>query len=145
MSIQILTDSACDLTDEQYKRYNIEMVPLTVHLDNKEYKDGIDISPEKVYAAMRDGKSPTTSQVSPQTFKSIFTSFAKDNKPVLYVAFSSELSGTYQTAKMMEQEVKETYPDAPIHIIDSKCASIGYGLDRKSTRLNSSHVSISYA
>lgn len=128
MSIQVLADSACDLTDEQFKQYNIKMVPLTVHLDNKEYQDGIDISPKKVYSEMRDGKSPTTSQVSPQTFKSIFTSFAKDNKPLFYVAFSSELSGTYQTAKMMEQETKEMYPDAPIHIIDSKCASIGYGL-----------------
>src|SRR5699024_4442184 len=126
--IQILADSACDLTDKQYQQYNIKMVPLTVHLNNNEYRDGIDILPEKVYAAMRDGKSPTTSQVSPQTFKTIFTSFAKENKPLFYISFSSELSGTYQTAKMMEQEVKEDYPDAPIHMIDSKCASIGYGL-----------------
>lgn len=128
MSIQILADSACDLTDKQYTQYNIKMVPLTVHLDNNDYRDGIDISPKEIYAAMREGKSPTTSQVSPQTFKSTFTSFAKDNKPLLYVCFSSELSGTYQTAKMMEEEVKEEYPEAPITIIDSKCASIGYGL-----------------
>lgn len=128
MGIQILADSACDLTDRQYKQYNIKMLPLTVHLDNKDYRDGIDILPKEIYTAMREGKSPTTSQVSPQTFKSTFTSFAKDNKPLLYVSFSSELSGTYQTAKMMEQEVKEEYPDAPIFIIDSKCASIGYGL-----------------
>jgi len=128
LGIQILADSACDLTDKQYQQYNIKMVPLTVHLNNNEYRDGIDILPEKVYAAMRDGKSPTTSQVSPQTFKTIFTSFAKENKPLFYISFSSELSGTYQTAKMMEQEVKEDYPDAPIHMIDSKCASIGYGL-----------------
>src|SRR5699024_7460419 len=58
----------------------------------------------------------------------IFTSYAKTNQPLVYLAFSSELSGTYQTAKIMEQEVKEEYPDAPIHVIDTKCASIGYGL-----------------
>lgn len=128
MTIQILADSACDLTEAYYKKFSIEMVPLTVHLNNQEYEDGIEISPKKVYDAMRDGAKAQTSQVSPQVFKSLFTSYAKENKPLVYLAFSSELSGTYQTAKMIEQEIKETYPDAPIHVIDTKCASIGYGL-----------------
>lgn len=128
MTIQILADSACDLTEAYYKKFSIEMVPLTVHLNNQEYEDGIGISPKKVYDAMREGAKTQTSQVSPQVFKSLFTSYAKENKPLVYLAFSSELSGTYQTAKMMEQEIKETYPDAPIHVIDTKCASIGYGL-----------------
>jgi len=128
MTIKILADSACDLTETHYTEFDIEMVPLTVHLDNKDYKDVRDIDPNTVYHAMRKGKTPKTSQVSPENFKSIFTSYAKENKPLLYIAFSSELSGTYQSAKMMEQEVKETYPDAPIHVLDTKCASIGYGL-----------------
>ncbi|OZU87975.1 fatty acid-binding protein DegV [Virgibacillus indicus] len=128
MTIKILADSACDLSKKHYNEYNIEMVPLTVHLDEKEFKDGIEIEPKTVYDAMREGKMTKTSQVSPQTFKSIFTSYAKENQPLLYFAFSSELSGTYQTAKMMEQEVKEEYPDATLHVIDTKCASIGYGL-----------------
>ncbi|QKY68577.1 DegV family protein [Lentibacillus sp. CBA3610] len=128
MNIKILADSACDLSENHYKTYDIEMVPLTVHLDDKEYKDSIEIKPKSVYDAMREGKSPKTSQVSPQTFKTIFTSYAEANQPLVYPAFSSELSGTYQTAKMMEQEVKETYPEAELHVIDTKCASIGYGL-----------------
>src|SRR5699024_11659014 len=53
-----------------------------------------------------------------QAFKTIFTSYAKTNQPLVYLAFSSELSGTYQTAKIMEQEVKEECPDAPLHVID---------------------------
>jgi len=128
MKVQILADSACDLTDKQYETYNIEMVPLTVHLEGEDYLDGIDVRPKKVYDAMRDGSSPKTSQVSPQTFQDLFTKYAQENIPLVYVAFSSELSGTYQTAKMMEQEVKEQYPEAVLHVIDSKCASIGYGL-----------------
>ncbi|MFD1360196.1 DegV family protein [Lentibacillus salinarum] len=128
MTIKILADSACDLSETHYKTYDIEMTPLTVHLNDQEYKDGIDIKPKEVYDAMREGKSPKTSQVSPQTFKTIFTSYAETNQPLVYLAFSSELSGTYQTAKMMEQEVKETYPEAELHVIDTKCASIGYGL-----------------
>lgn len=128
MNVKILADSACDLTEEYYNEYNIQMVPLTVHLNNKEYKDSIGIDPKTVYDAMREGKAPKTSQVSPQSFKAIFTTHAEENQPLVYLAFSSELSGTYQTAKMMEQTVKEEYPDAPIHVLDTKCASIGYGL-----------------
>lgn len=128
MTVKILADSACDLTEDYYNELDIEVVPLTVHLDNKEYKDGAEISPKTIYDAMRDGAAPKTSQVSPQTFKTIFTSFAEAKQPLIYLAFSSELSGTYQTAKMMELEVKEKYPEATLHVIDTKCASIGYGL-----------------
>ncbi|GIO25731.1 DegV family protein [Ornithinibacillus bavariensis] len=128
MSIKIMADSASDLTKEYFTKYDMEMVSLTVHLDDKDYEDGITISPKNVFDAMRVGKSPKTSQVSPQTFKSIFTSYAESKQTLIYLAFSSELSGTYQTAKMMESEVKEEYPDANIYVIDTKCASIGYGL-----------------
>lgn len=127
MSVKILVDSACDLTQSHYNEFDIEMIPLTVQLDDKEYKDGT-IDPKMIYDAMRNGKTPKTSQVSPQAFKTIFTKYAEAKQPILYIAFSSQLSGTYQTAKMMEQEVKEEYPDAQITVIDTKCASIGYGL-----------------
>lgn len=128
MNIKILADSACDLTDTYYEQYGIEMVSLTVHLHGKEYKDGVEITPKKVYDAMRDGASTKTSQVSPQAFKTLFTSYVDKDQPLVYLAFSSELSGTYQTAKMVEQEIKEVHPEAPIHVVDLKCASIGYGL-----------------
>src|SRR5690625_8044264 len=48
--------------------------------------------------------------------------------PLVYLAFSSAISCTYQTAKMVEQKIKEEHPEAPIHVIDLKCASLGYGL-----------------
>ena len=128
MTIKILADSACDLTEKYYNELDIEMVPLTVHLNDEEYRDGIDISPKTVYDAMREGATTKTSQVTLQAFKTIFTSYLEKDQPLIYLAFSSELSGTHQTAKMVEQEIKEENPDAPIHIIDTKCASIGYGL-----------------
>lgn len=128
MNIKIMTDSACDLTDDYYNELDIEMVPLTVHLNDKDYLDGKEISPPTIYNAMREGSTPKTSQVSPQTFKSIFTSYAEKKQPLVYLAFSSELSGTYQTAKMIEKEVKESYPDAELEVIDTKCASVGFGL-----------------
>ncbi|ASK64246.1 fatty acid-binding protein DegV [Virgibacillus phasianinus] len=128
MNVKILADSACDLSKSYYNEFDIEMVPLTVQLDEKEYQDGKTITPKKIYDAMRDGKSPKTSQISPQAFKAILTSYAEANQPLIYFALSSELSGTYQTAKIVEQEVKEEYPDAKLHIVDSKCASLGIGL-----------------
>ncbi|MEC5423638.1 DegV family protein [Virgibacillus sp. C22-A2] len=128
MNVKILTDSASDLSKEHYNEYDIELVPLTVHLDEKEYEDAVTINPKTIYDAMREGKSPKTSQVSQQSFKTIFTSYAKENQPLVYLALSSELSGTYQAAKIMQQEVIDEYPDAPIHVIDTKCASLGYGL-----------------
>lgn len=128
MTVKILADSACDLSEHYYNEFNIEMVPLTVHFNGEDYKDSIDISSKTIYNAMREGESAKTSQISPQTFKTIFTSYAQTNQPLVYLAFSSGLSGTYQTAKMMETEVKETYPDAPVYVIDTKCASVGYGL-----------------
>src|SRR5690625_2352415 len=128
LNVKILTDSACDLTQQYFDKYSIEMVPLTVHLEDNEYRDSIDISPKEVYDAMREGASTKTSQVSLQTFEEIFTRYAEANQPLVYLAFSSELSGTYQTAQMMLQTVKEKYPDAPLHIVDTKCASIGFGL-----------------
>lgn len=128
MNVKILTDSGCDLSEKHYNEFDIEMIPLTVHLDEKQYEDGKTIQPMKVYEAMREGKTPKTSQVSLQVFHDTFLTYAKSKQPVVYIAFSSALSGTYQTAKMAEQQVKESYPDAPIHILDTKCASLGQGL-----------------
>lgn len=128
LKVTIVTDSASDLTESYYNAYDIKMLPLTVHLHDKDYKDGIDIEPKTVYDAMRKGSKTKTSQITPEAFRNMFTSYAKENKPIVYLAFSSELSGTFQTAKMVEQELKEEYPNAPIYILDTKCASIGFGL-----------------
>jgi len=106
----------------------VEIVPLTVQFNDTVYKDQIEIEPKTVYTAMRTGQVIKTSQVSLQTFLEIFKRSAQKDETLIYIAFSSGLSGTYATAKMAEQEVKEQYPNASIHILDTKCASLGYGL-----------------
>ncbi|WP_156854600.1 DegV family protein [Oceanobacillus sp. AG] len=128
MNVKIIADSACDLSKDYYIEYGIEMVPLNVHLDNKDYADVKEIDPKIIYDGMRNGKAPKTSQPSPEAFKKVFTASAEKKEPLVYVSFSSELSGTYQSAKIMEDQIKAEYPDAPIRVIDSKCASLGYGL-----------------
>lgn len=128
MNVQIIADSASDLTSEDYEKYNIEYVSLTVIMDGENYLDGKEISAKKVYDEMRNGKALKTSQVAPEDFKKLFTTYAKKGQPSLYIAFSSALSGTYQSATIAAQEVQEAYPDWQLKIIDTKCASFGGGL-----------------
>ncbi len=128
MNVKIITDSACDLSQSHYEKYNIDMVSLTVELDNENFEDAKTISAKAIYDAMRAGKAPKTSQVSPQKFREAFESYARRNQPCLYVAFSSELSGTYNAGRMAMQEVKEDYPDWEAQVLDTHCASLGHGL-----------------
>jgi len=128
MSVKILTDSACDLPLSFYEENHVTLLPLKVEIDGNEYEDVKTIDSKQVYQAIREGKVPKTSQVSPHLFEEAFTELAEKNEDGIYIAFSSELSGTYQTAVMISNQVKEKYPDFNLIIIDSKCASLGYGL-----------------
>lgn len=128
MSIKLFADSASDLPLAYFQEHNIRLIPLQVHLDQENFLDLETIVPKKIYQEIRSGKMPKTSQASPQFLEEIFTDLAKSGEPGLYIAFSSELSGTYQTAVMVHEQVKENHPDLDLTIIDSKCASLGYGL-----------------
>ena len=128
MSMKIMADSASDLPLNFFAEYDVTMLPLKVHVMEQEFEDLLTINPETVYESIRNGELPKTSQVSPLIFEKHFTELAKKNEPGLYIAFSSELSGTYSTAVMIRDQVKEQYPDLDLTIIDSKCASLGCGL-----------------
>ncbi|MCA1062026.1 DegV family protein [Rossellomorea aquimaris] len=128
MTVKLLADSASDLPASYYTQYNIELLPLKVHIDGQDYEDLVSIEPKTVFNKIREGQMPKTSQVSPDLFLEKFTELAKTNQSGIYIAFSSQLSGTYQTAVMISEQVKEEYPELDLTIIDSKCASLGYGL-----------------
>ncbi|KGX92664.1 hypothetical protein N781_15210 [Pontibacillus halophilus JSM 076056 = DSM 19796] len=128
MNVKIIADSACDLPDSYIEQYEIERIPLTVHLEGQDYKDAVDIQSKTVYDAMRDGKEPKTSQPTPHAFKEMMGSYLENGQPVLYLAFSSQLSGTYQASTIAAEELKETYPNSTLEIMDTHCASLGYGL-----------------
>ena len=81
-----------------------------------------------VYDAIRNGTVPKTSQTSPLLFEQVFTNMAENNEDGIYIALSSALSGTYQTAVMILDQVKENYPNFNLTIVDTKCASLGSGL-----------------
>ncbi|OIU72532.1 DegV family protein [Rossellomorea aquimaris] len=138
MTVKLFADSASDLPKEFFNQDNIEFFPLKVHIEGQDYEDLISIEPKKVFDKIREGHMPKTSQVSPETFLKKFTEIAENDEKGIYVAFSSQLSGTYQTAVMIRDQVKEEHPGLDLAIIDSKCASLGYGLVVKSalTALN---------
>lgn len=127
-TLKIIVDSACDLPHSYITEHNLELVPLTVHLNDEEYKDIVGIQAKKVYDEMRNGSVPKTSQASINQFSEVFTKYAQEGQACLYLAFSSELSGTYQTACMVREQVLEDYPEFDLTIIDTKAASLGLGL-----------------
>ena len=126
--IKIITDSGCDLPFSFLEEHDVTFLPLKVLLDGKEYDDMVSIDSKTVFQAMREGQVPKTSQVSPSRFEEVFTEVAEEKRSAIYIAFSSELSGTYQTAVMVKEQVSEKYPDFDLDIVDTKCASLGQGL-----------------
>ncbi len=128
MTVKLFADSASDLPAAFFQENNVELLPLKVHINNEDYEDLLTIEPKTVFDKIREGYMPKTSQVSPEYFLKAFTGIAISKQSGIYVAFSSELSGTYQTAVMIREQVKEDYPELDLTIIDSKCASLGYGL-----------------
>ncbi len=127
MAIKILTDSACDLPSALIEELGIEVMPLIVYLDEVEYKDGV-LDHKVFYDAMRSGSKTRTAQIEAKVFEEMFTKYAQNGDDVLYIAFSSGLSGTYQTSELVKRDIVEQYPSFNLQIIDTKAASIGFGL-----------------
>ncbi|MCC2544280.1 DegV family protein [Bacillus thuringiensis] len=129
MGVKIITDSAADLPVELLQAYDIDLIPLRVYDEvETEYIDGVTLESVTLLQKMREGAVYKTSLPSLETFQEKFVSYAKEGNPCIYLAFSSELSGTYQSSVVIKEEVKETYADLDLEIIDTKCASLGQGL-----------------
>ena len=128
MTIRILSDSGCDLPNEIIKEYDIEILPIILIKDDKEYLDKITVEPEKVYNDMRNGEVYKTAQIPPNIFDEKFRKYAEKGESVIYICFSSGLSGTYQTSLIAKQLILEEFPDFELEIVDSKAATSGFGL-----------------
>ncbi|MBN2898754.1 MAG: DegV family protein [Clostridia bacterium] len=138
--IKILADSTCDLSDEVIKQYNIGIAPLTITLDDKVYKDRIDIQPDEFYRRMMSMETlPTTAMPSPTEYYNIIEAGIEEGyDEFLCICMSSGTSGAYQSATIARDYFYDNYPESTvkIHIVDSKCMSHGSGyLVLKSARL----------
>ncbi|MBE5883319.1 MAG: DegV family protein [Lachnospiraceae bacterium] len=125
---KIVTDSAADLPIEYLKEHDISCINLSYIVDGETYGHGKEIPSKEYYDMMRNGKMPTTSQVNPEEAKEHFAECVKENKEILCIAFSSGLSGTYNSMRIAAEEIMEEQPDCKIVVIDTLAASLGEGL-----------------
>ena len=130
MTFTILTDSTCDLSQEWSQANNIDILGLTVELNDQSYQTVGDqaLDSNLLLEQMKKGAKPKTSQINVGTFEVYFKERAELKEPVLYLAFSSVLSGTYQSAVMAREIVLEEHPEAVIEIIDTLAAAGGEAL-----------------
>lgn len=122
--------STADLSKERFEKRQIQYVCFHFELGGKEYLDdlGASVPPEELYRRMIAGEDTKTSQVSVGDYEALFEKNLKDGKDILHVTLSSGISGTYNSACVARDELKERYPDRKIYVVDSLAASSGYGL-----------------
>lgn len=130
MTFKILTDSTTDLPESWALKNDVQILGLTIQLDGTTYETVGDkkLTSEQLLSKMEAGSQPTTSQINVGQFEDIFRRYAEVGMPVLYIAFASVLSGTYQSAVMARDMVLEDFPKAVIRIIDTKAASMREGI-----------------
>lgn len=125
----ITTDTTCDLPAEYIKEHHIGMLSLTYTLEGNTYNWEHPLPVKDFYNCMRNGSLPTTSQANPEEAKTLFEHIIKEqDADILHIAFSSGLSGSYNSSRIAAEELAEEYPDHRIIVIDSLCASLGEGL-----------------
>ncbi len=128
MAFYIITDSASDVPESVIKEYDLHVIPTPVTIEGKDYFDGDTIFPDQFYEIQASGKEIKTYHINQFMFEEHFLPFAKRGDEVLYMCFSTGIAGTFNAATLAYEEVREQYPDFKLTIIDTKCASVGYGL-----------------
>ena len=120
--IKITCDSTCDLTQELYDKYDIEVLPLGVTLGDNLHHDGVDVDAEKIFDFVGEtGVLPKTSAVSYDEYKQAFRKYTEQGYDIIHINISSEFSSCYQNACMVAKELGHIYP------IDSRNLSSGSG------------------
>ena len=127
----IMTDSSCDLPQELADQLGLEVLPLEVMADGKNYRnwlDGREIGFKEFYKLAREGKELKTSAVNTAAFEEKMEELLKEGKDILYIGFSSGLSTTYNSGEAAARELREKYPDRKIYTVDTLAASLGQGM-----------------
>ena len=127
--LRIITDSASDLPKDYIEQHKLHVIPTPVVIDDVDYFDGQTIHTEDFYHILDDIKRDVkTYHINPAMFTEAFTPYAKAGDSVIYLCFSTGIAGTFNAANIALTNVREDYPDFDLTIIDSKCASAGFGL-----------------
>ena len=127
--LRIITDSASDLPKSYIEEHQLHVIPTPVVIDGVDYFDGATIQTAEFYNILDDVKRDIkTYHISPAMFMDAFMPYAQAGDEIIYLCFSTGIAGTYNAANIARNSVLEEYPDFDLTIIDSKSASIGFGL-----------------
>lgn len=125
----IMTDSTVDLPKEYLiEELQVPYIPLSYIMDGVTYEDMSGLSGKEFFDKIRAGSLPTTSQVNPEQAKKALEPYVQEEKDILFIGFSSALSGTFNSIRMAAEELMEEYPERKIITVDSLCACLGEGL-----------------
>lgn len=124
----ITTDNNSDLPESYCKEHQVGCVYLSYTLEGVTYTHDNFLPEDEFYKKMTEGSMPTTAQVNPDDARAMMEPYLKEGKDILHIAFSSGLSGSYNSCRLTAEELEEEYPQRKIIVIDSLCASLGQGL-----------------
>ena len=124
----ILTDNCADLPQSYLDEKGISCAFLSYSMNGKHYGPENRMDDHEFYEAMRKGSMPTTAQVNPEQVKELMIPFLQKELDILYLAFSSGLSGSCASAEAAAAELREEYPERKIMVVDTLAASLGQGL-----------------
>lgn len=124
--IKIISDSTCDLSQELIAKYNIDILPLHIHLNEEEYQDGVTITPDEIYAwADANNTTPKTSAASMAEIIDKFEPYIAEGNEIICFSISSSMSANYNSMRLAVEDLEA---EDKIHIIDSANLSTGIGL-----------------
>ena len=131
MDFRVMSDSSCDISQEQEKAYGINLISYYVSFDGVNYqKDRAEISAEDFYREMAEnpGVYPKTSMPTQVDFYEAFLPYAEKGEKVIYLNLTSKFSSSFQSARLAAEALMEDYPDCKIAVIDSFSATVQEGL-----------------
>lgn len=133
MDFEIVTDSCCNLLEDMIDDFGIHVLPLTFMVDGEDevyqsYLKGERTDLKQFYTMMREGKVFKTSLPNLAESEALFRQLLSSGRDVIYLAFSSGLSGTYQALSLMAEQLREEFPERKLYVVDTLAASGGQGL-----------------
>lgn len=126
---RIATDTSANLPWSYIQDHGLIVIPFSYHIDGQELSETPgSFDGHAYYQALRDGRHASTSQIPPQRFVDLFTPVLEEGQDVLFLSMSSGISGSCHSAQMAAEELRETFPDRRVAVVDTLAASLGEGL-----------------
>jgi DegV family protein with EDD domain len=126
----LLVDSSCDLPLDIVEEFGINMVPMTFNLGGKDYTEDYwgSISPNEFYTRIKSGEKSSTTLLTREKCREIFSNCAEKGRDVLFICLSGKLSGTFDNAVGGAVDTMEAFPKCRVRVVDSMLATMGHGL-----------------